>query len=144
MKVRESSKVIMSYFLSFKVVFVLDLQKVHTLCKTRCANCLALPKLSCHPKQTNHISNQIFSAYACLSPPIFHCKRPSSIDQTPFFKQIQNTLPATQTCPARYTSSVCPLHKFTQQLHATHPLFFTAQRLKGSILCLTSILHLYT
>jgi hypothetical protein len=70
-------------------------------------------------------------------PTIFHCTRISAFDQTPSFKQIQIPYLLRKPCQARYA-------KFTQQFHATHPLFFTTQRLNTYVLSPISIFHPYT
>jgi hypothetical protein len=135
----ERKRVIKGYYGIFDIFqsgFVLGLQKVHT-------HAAQVPWCypNCHIILNGPITFQIILCSAlCMSlPSIFHCTRPSAIDQTPCSSPNSNTLLATQTLHPRYAIS---LHSKYACYASPVPLFFTAQRLKGYILCLTSVLHL--
>jgi hypothetical protein len=105
--------------------------------QTRCASCLALPKLSCHPKRTNHIQIK-FAWHMHVSPlPFFIGQNPlPSIRPLLFIKfEISHML-----CKPLSNS----LHKscmlVTHVLHSSYTLhmFYTA------VSCYTSSIFCYT
>jgi hypothetical protein len=112
MKDRESSKVIMSYLLSFKMIFVLGLQKVHTLCKFAAQIAWRYPNN--HVILNGPITFQIkFARHMHVFPlPFFIAKDPLPSIRPLSFSKFKIPHLLRKLCPARYTSSVCPLHNF--------------------------------
>jgi hypothetical protein len=121
MKEQESSNFFMAYLLSFQIFVVLDLQKVHMLCKHAVQTPWCYTNCHITLKWSNHTSNHSFAWHMHVSPSHFHCKRTLCL-RSGLLSATNSIFPlATQNLSVCYANSSqnCMLRIL---LHATHPL----------------------